>query len=137
MNQNGQNDMIEGKKDSNVESDVAANVRRFLSRYKKQPPPTSDASVTETGDVDPVSPVSGEVHERVQAVDIVDRSELASILRVNVRTLDRMVQRGELPRPCVGAGGRPRWLWNYVSDFLLKHHERLTKQDRRTQQKLE
>lgn len=137
MNQNEQNEMTDEKTDMNAHPDVAAIVKRLIAGNRKQPPPTSDASAIETGEGNPVSPEAADGACRGQAKDIVDRSELASILRVNVRTLDRMVQRGELPRPCVGAGGRPRWHWNHVFDFLLKHHERLTKQDRRTQQKLQ
>lgn len=65
------------------------------------------------------------------ADDIVRREELAQRLHVDVRTVDRMVARGELPRPCVGQGGRPRWLWCYVVEFLRKRHERQAKLDRR------
>ena len=67
---------------------------------------------------------------------IVDRAELAARLQVDARTVSRMVARGELPRPCIGAGGRPRWLWSYVVDFLRNQHESSTSLDRRTQQKL-
>ena len=56
--------------------------------------------------------------------EIVGRDALARRIGVDVRTVDRMVGRQELPRPCVGHGGRPRWLWSYVVEFLRKRHER-------------
>lgn len=66
----------------------------------------------------------------------IGRAELAKRLDVGVRTVDRMVERGELPRPCVGAGGRPRWLWSFVVGFLRKRHERDLELDRQTRKKL-
>ena len=39
--------------------------------------------------------------------DFVDRFELAQRLAVHERTVRRMVERGELPKPCLSAGGRP------------------------------
>ena len=50
--------------------------------------------------------------------------EVALRLAVSPRTVRRMVERGELPRPCLSAGGRPRWLWSYIVDYCRKHHER-------------
>ncbi len=65
----------------------------------------------------------------------IDRAELARRLGIGVRTVSRMVERGELPRPCIGTGSRPRWLWSYVEGFLRKQHERAAELDRRTQRK--
>lgn len=67
--------------------------------------------------------------------DIVNRAELASRLNLNVRTINRMVDRGELPEPCLSRGGRPRWLWKYVLEFLDKRHRRLSDLNRRKELK--
>jgi excisionase family DNA binding protein len=69
-------------------------------------------------------------------LDIIDRDELARRLEVHPRTVQRMVARGELPRPCLGAGGRPRWLWSYVVEYCRKRHERDEELDRRRHRKL-
>ena len=53
----------------------------------------------------------------------IDKRELARRLGIGMRTVDRMVNRGELPRPCIGAGGSPRWLWSHVLEFLRARHE--------------
>jgi excisionase family DNA binding protein len=66
----------------------------------------------------------------------VDQGELARRLGVHVRTVRRMVARGELPSPCMGAGGRPRWLWSYVVDFCRAAHERESSITRRMRSKL-
>jgi hypothetical protein len=63
--------------------------------------------------------------------DIVGRETLARRIGVDVRTVDRMVARQELPPPCIGQGGRPRWLWSYVVEFLRKRHERQAQLDQR------
>lgn len=68
--------------------------------------------------------------------ELVDRNGLARRLDVNVRTVDRLVKRGELPQPCIGQGGRPRWLWSYVIDFCLQQHHRQSKLDHRLKRKL-
>ena len=84
-----------------------------------------------------------EEHGRMLAIaerntgELVDRSELARRLDVNVRTVDRLVKRGELPQPCIGQGGRPRWLWSYVIEFCLQQHHRRNKLERRLKEKLE
>ena len=68
----------------------------------------------------------------ISSVDeLIDRAELARRLGVHVRTIRRMIDRGELPRPCIGEGGRPRWLWRFVLDHCRKHHERQAKVARR------
>ncbi len=54
----------------------------------------------------------------------IEKPELAQRLGIGMRTVDRMVNRGELPRPCIGAGGSPRWLWSHVIEFLRARHER-------------
>ncbi len=82
-------------------------------------------------DLDHVAEPENPAHD-----SIVDRAELAARLQVDARTVSRMVARGELPGPCLGAGGRPRWLWGYVVDFLRNQHECSTRLDRRTQEKL-
>ncbi len=61
----------------------------------------------------------------------IGKAELAHRICVDVRTVSRMVKRGELPQPCIGHGGRPRWLWSYVVAFCRKRHERMTRQDKR------
>lgn len=69
-------------------------------------------------------------------IDIVDRDELARRLDLHPRTVRRMVARGELPGPCLGAGGRPRWLWSYVVEHCRKRHQREDDLDRRKNRKL-
>ncbi len=71
-----------------------------------------------------------------QTSDLIGRHELARRLDVDVRTVSRMVDRGELPRPCIGQGGRPRWQWQYVSEFLRKRHEQNARLDARVKEKL-
>ncbi len=66
----------------------------------------------------------------------VDRAELARRLCVHERTVRRMVERGELPKPCLSAGGRPRWLWSYVVDYCRRQHENTVKLDRRMRREL-
>lgn len=56
---------------------------------------------------------------------------LARRLELNPRTVRRMVQRGELPKPCLSVGGRPRWLWSFVVDYCRKRHQREYELDRR------
>ncbi len=56
--------------------------------------------------------------------EFVGRSELATRLDVHERTIDRRVQDEDLPQPCFSPGGRPRWLWSHVVEFLKKRHER-------------
>ena len=68
--------------------------------------------------------------------DLIGRSELAKRLSVNVRTVDRMVRRGELPEPCMSPGGRPRWLWSFVVDFCRKRHDRQVEIAKRMRDKL-
>jgi len=68
--------------------------------------------------------------------DFVDRAELACRLGVHERTIRRMVERGELPRPCLSSGGRPRWLWSYVLDYCHKQHEHAVKVDRKMRREL-
>ncbi len=62
--------------------------------------------------------------------------DVARRLEVSPRTVRRMVDRGELPRPCLSAGGRPRWLWSYVLEFCRNRHERQSTVDRRLKSKL-
>ncbi len=71
-----------------------------------------------------------------QPDDFVDRVELARRLQVHPRTVRRMVDRGELPPPCLGAGGRPRWLWTHVVAHCQKRHLREEDLDRRRNRKL-
>ena len=68
--------------------------------------------------------------------EFVDRSELARRLGVHERTIRRMVARGELPRPCVGIGGRPRWLWSYVLDHCRRQHHQAVRLDGKMKSKL-
>lgn len=69
--------------------------------------------------------------------DLIDRITLARLVGVDPRTVSRMVNRGELPRPCLGEGGRPRWLRSYVVEYCRRRHEELTKRRRQLRQKLE
>ncbi len=73
---------------------------------------------------------------RESETDIIGRSELAYRLGVSSRTVSRMVDRGELPRPCLSDGGRPRWLWSFVMEFLEKRHRRQCAMERRKETKL-
>lgn len=78
-------------------------------------------------------------HDRAgspNAAELIDRTTLAQRLDVDVRTVSRMVKRRELPRPCIGQGGRPRWKWDFVLDFLQRRHEQQDKLDARLQSKL-
>ncbi len=68
--------------------------------------------------------------------EFIDRSELARRLGVHERTVRRMVMRGELPRPCVGAGGRPRWLWSFVLEHCRKQHHQAIRLDGKLKSKL-
>jgi hypothetical protein len=78
------------------------------------------------------SPVAGE-----ESLDtFVDLQELGRRLGVHARTVRRMVDRGELPQPCLGAEGKPRWLWSYVLDHCRRRHRQSDKTDRRLRSKL-
>jgi predicted DNA-binding transcriptional regulator AlpA len=68
--------------------------------------------------------------------ELIDRAELAQRLDLHPRTVRRMVARGELPRPCLSAGGRPRWLWSFVVEYCRKRHQRDDELDRRKSHKL-
>ncbi len=65
----------------------------------------------------------------------VNQAELARRLELHPRTVRRMVERGELPKPCLSTGGRPRWLWDYVVEFCRKRHEREAGVDRKLRNK--
>ena len=86
--------------------------------------------VAEAHDDTRVSATNAELDE------FVDRAELARRLGVHVRTIRRMVERGELPSPCLSAGGRPRWLWSYVLDYCHQRHKSAVTVDRRMRRKL-
>jgi len=68
--------------------------------------------------------------------EFINRTELARKLGVHTRTIGRMVERGELPRPCLSAGGRPRWLWSHVVNYCQKRHQREDDLNRSRKQKL-
>jgi predicted DNA-binding transcriptional regulator AlpA len=68
--------------------------------------------------------------------EFIDRSDLARRLGVHERTIRRMVARGELPRPCVGTGGRPRWLWSFVLEHCRKQHYNAVRLDGKVKTKL-
>lgn len=68
--------------------------------------------------------------------EFIDRLELARRLDVHERTVRRMVERGELPGPCLGAGGRPRWLWSHVVEYCERRHRREADLGRRRGHKL-
>ena len=52
------------------------------------------------------------------------------------RNVSRMVRRAELPRPCLGGSGRPRWLWSFVVEYCRTRHVRDEELERRQRQKL-
>ncbi len=89
---------------------------------------------------DDVVTLAGQPDERPRAAasagEFIDRAELDRGLRVHEPTIRRMVERGELPRPCVGDGGRPRWLWGYVLEHCRKHHENSARIDRKLRSQL-
>ena len=66
----------------------------------------------------------------------VNQAELARRLGLHPRTVRRMTERGELPKPCLSLSGRPRWLWGYVVEFCRKRHEREAGVDRKLHNKL-
>ena len=72
--------------------------------------------------------------------DLADRfvglDDVARRLAMSPRTVRRMIERGELPKPCLSAGGRPRWLWSYIVEFCRKRHGREATADRRLKCKL-
>ncbi|MBU0719301.1 MAG: hypothetical protein KJ749_13715 [Planctomycetes bacterium] len=80
----------------------------------------------------PTASASPEAEDRL----FVDRGELAHRLDVHPRTVRRMVNRGELPKPCLSASGRPRWLWAHVVAYCQKRHLREEDLDRRRNRKL-
>jgi predicted DNA-binding transcriptional regulator AlpA len=61
---------------------------------------------------------------------------IARRLGLSHRTVRRMIERGELPKPCLGAAGRPRWLWSFVVEYCHKRHQRDEELDRRRNRKL-
>jgi excisionase family DNA binding protein len=68
--------------------------------------------------------------------DFVGLDELADRLGLSKRTVTRMVARGELPKPCLSVGGRPRWLWRFVIEHCYKRHQRDSELDRRMKRKM-
>ncbi len=50
--------------------------------------------------------------------DTLTATEAANLLGVDVKTLRRMVSRGEFPQP-VQANGRPSWLWEDLVWYRL------------------
>ncbi|MFH1748855.1 MAG: hypothetical protein ABIG44_17615 [Planctomycetota bacterium] len=74
--------------------------------------------------------------EMVPAEDVfVGLEEIACRLELSQRTVRRMIERGELPKPCLSAAGRPRWLWGYVLEYCRKRHQREAELDRRKSSK--
>ena len=68
--------------------------------------------------------------------ELVDQVELAHRIGVHPRTVRRLVARGELPRPCMGTSGRPRWLWSYVIEYCRRRHHQEAQLDKRTRRKM-
>ena len=66
----------------------------------------------------------------------IGKDELAGRLNVHARTVSRMVERGELPRPCMSDGGRPRWLWSFVVEFCHERHMKQAKLEQKLKRKL-
>lgn len=61
----------------------------------------------------------------------VDRAVCARWLGFHPRTVRRIAERSELPKPCLSAGGRPRWLWSHVVVYCRKRHLREADLDQR------
>ena len=74
--------------------------------------------------------------EGEHAAPFIGRDELARRLSVHARTVSRMVERGELPRPCMSDGGRPRWLWSFVVEFCHERHMKQAKLEQKLKRKL-
>ena len=74
--------------------------------------------------------------EQQGANDVLSLSGLAEMLRLDKRTITRLVDRGELPKPCLSEGGAPRWLKSYVIRFMIEQHESRTKRARKDRSKL-
>ena len=70
------------------------------------------------------------------ADEFVGVDELARRLGLSPRTVRRTIERGELPKPCLSAAGRPRWLWSYIVEYCRKRHEREGFVDRKLRKKL-
>ena len=70
------------------------------------------------------------------ADSFVGLDDVARRLEVSPRTVRRMIERSELPKPCLSAGGRPRWLWSYIVEYCRKRHEREVAVDQRLRNKL-
>jgi len=95
--------------------------------------PAETEILSQVSDVRRLAPsASPEAEDR----PFVDRAELARRLGVHPRTVRRMVDRGELPKPCLSAGGRPRWLWTHVVAYCQKRHLREEDLNRRRNHKL-
>lgn len=77
------------------------------------------------------------VDSEVIADDVfLTKQELAQRLGVHERTLERWIQQDQLPPPCLGHGGRPRWLWSFVVGFCRQTHGRQGAQGARVNSKL-
>ena len=75
-------------------------------------------------------------HDGESSSPFIGKGELAGRLRVHTRTVSRMVERGELPRPCMSDGGRPRWLWSFVVEFCHERHMKQAKLEQKLKRKL-
>ena len=95
-----------------------------------------DTTRTDPSSLSEQSPMADATPALADSDRLIDRAELASRLGVDVRTVSRMVRRGELPPPCLGQGGRPRWLWSYVIEFCRQRHARQEQLERRGRSKL-
>ena len=49
---------------------------------------------------------------------LITKADLAELLRVDRRTIDRMRSRGELPKPALFIGRAPRWTAVAVNDWI-------------------
>ena len=87
----------------------------------------TDQSLATTDRVEPT---------RDSSSPFVGKHELARRLNVHPRTVSRMVERGELPRPCMSDGGRPRWLWSFVVEFCHERHMKQAKLEQKLKRKL-
>ena len=52
--------------------------------------------------------------------DLITRTEAAEILRVSLRTLDALVERGRVPRP-ISLGGRRLYFHREQLDLWIRH----------------
>ena len=58
------------------------------------------------------------------ADDLLTRSDLLNLLKIDIRTLRRMVRAGEVPPPIILADRTHRWRRSTIESFLKRKEER-------------